>query len=233
MGPRAQLRGVCSGIVHAILDSPLVPLFAIGLVALGVLLASERQGKGGLRVVSKVVASSAFVAVGWLGPLRGQSPALLVGVCLAAIGDVCLLPRKSRGWFLAGLVSFLLAHVAYTVAFLRLPVSWLVLGVGAAVLTAPALWVLRWLWPHLPERMRLPVLAYVVAITVMVDCAIAAAWAGATFWVPIGAVLFYLSDLTVARHRFVDDGYVNRLVGLPLYYAAQFMLATLLTVGLR
>jgi uncharacterized membrane protein YhhN len=40
------------------------------------------------------------------------------------------------------------------------------------------------------------------------------------------AVLFYLSDITVARDRFVTGPrFLNRLVGLPLYYSAQFLFA--------
>jgi len=41
----------------------------------------------------------------------------------------------------------------------------------------------------------------------------------------LGAVAFYLSDLGVARDRFVSKGFVNRLVGLPLYYGGQLLLA--------
>ncbi len=40
-----------------------------------------------------------------------------------------------------------------------------------------------------------------------------------------GDILFYISDLFVARQRFVVDSPVNRVVGLPLYYVAQFLLA--------
>ena len=40
-----------------------------------------------------------------------------------------------------------------------------------------------------------------------------------------GAVLFYCSDIFIARHQFVTRQYLNRLAGLPLYYAAQFMIA--------
>ncbi len=41
----------------------------------------------------------------------------------------------------------------------------------------------------------------------------------------LGAISFYLSDLFVARDRFLKDAFVNRLVGLPLYYLGQFLLA--------
>lgn len=51
-----------------------------------------------------------------------------------------------------------------------------------------------------------------------------------------GAALFYLSDLAVARHRFVAPGPENKLIGLPLYYAAQLILASTVNktrVGIR
>lgn len=45
-----------------------------------------------------------------------------------------------------------------------------------------------------------------------------------------GALLFYLSDIFVARDRFLKTSFLNRLVGLPIYYAGQFLLA--FSVGL-
>jgi hypothetical protein len=47
----------------------------------------------------------------------------------------------------------------------------------------------------------------------------------------IGAVAFYVSDLAVARQRFVRQQVLNRLWGLPLYYGAQLLLAS--SIGLR
>ncbi|RLE33354.1 MAG: hypothetical protein DRJ61_07425, partial [Acidobacteria bacterium] len=43
--------------------------------------------------------------------------------------------------------------------------------------------------------------------------------------VGIGASLFFLSDLAVARHRFVKAAFLNRAIGLPAYYAGQMLLA--------
>ena len=37
-----------------------------------------------------------------------------------------------------------------------------------------------------------------------------------------GAFSFYLSDVFVARQRFVQPSLSNRLIGLPLYYLSQF-----------
>ncbi|MFW6361887.1 MAG: lysoplasmalogenase family protein, partial [Spirochaetota bacterium] len=41
--------------------------------------------------------------------------------------------------------------------------------------------------------------------------------------------LFFTSDIFVARNKFVADGFINRLLGLPLYYGGQFLLA--LSIG--
>jgi hypothetical protein len=40
---------------------------------------------------------------------------------------------------------------------------------------------------------------------------------------PVSAVIFYASDLAVARNRFVAPGIANRLWGLPAYYVAQIL----------
>ena len=48
-------------------------------------------------------------------------------------------------------------------------------------------------------------------------------WLGTV--VLVGALLFTASDLSVARDRFVKQGYVNRLWGWPTYFVAQLVLA--------
>jgi hypothetical protein len=40
-----------------------------------------------------------------------------------------------------------------------------------------------------------------------------------------GALLFALSDLAVARDRFVHAGFANKLWGWPTYFGAQLLLA--------
>ena len=40
-----------------------------------------------------------------------------------------------------------------------------------------------------------------------------------------GAALFLVSDLAVARDQFVQRAFVNRLWGLPAYYAGQLLIA--------
>jgi uncharacterized membrane protein YhhN len=180
-------------------------------------LAADAQGYRAWRAVTKVAASLAFVAIGLLpgprGPLAGG---LLAGLALSVLGDAALLSPR-RGWFLAGLAAFLCANLAYAAAFAAVghPDPWLLLPVAALLLGT-----LRWLWPH-AGAMRWPIVAYCLAIGNML-------WQAQgvdRLEVRLGAILFVASDLAVARDRFVRPGLANRLVGLPLYYAAQVLLA--------
>jgi hypothetical protein len=41
-----------------------------------------------------------------------------------------------------------------------------------------------------------------------------------------GAIAFAVSDLSVARDRFITKGVVNKLWGLPLYFGAQLLIAS-------
>jgi uncharacterized membrane protein YhhN len=64
--------------------------------------------------------------------------------------------------------------------------------------------------------MRVPVVAYALTISAMVVLAVGTQREHPTPALLTGAVLFFLSDLTVARDRFVHPGCPNRLIGLPL-----------------
>jgi len=205
--------------------SVLLPIL-VTLAALVLLLWGEAREHAPTMRLAKPVASTGFmaaaVAAGGLHGAYGQ--AILVALGLSWVGDVCLLSRRNA-WFLAGLAAFLLAHVAFGVAFYTRGVAmgW---AVGSlVVLSAPALVVRRWLMPYVPSGMRRPVDAYVVVITVMVALSLASVAAGATPWIAVGARAFSLSDLSVARDRFVRTELRNRLWGLPLYYGAQLVLA--------
>jgi uncharacterized membrane protein YhhN len=90
---------------------------------------------------------------------------------------------------------------------------------GVVVLT------LRWLHPHLPADMRVPVRVYMLVIAIMVASAIGASLATGEPRFAIGGVAFAASDLSVARERFVRASFANLVWGLPLYYAAQLTLA--------
>lgn len=197
------------------------------LTALAGLLWAERaEAKLWIRRL-KPLASVGFL--GWAlhhGALdTAYGRAVFVGLVLSWFGDVFLLSKRTS-WFLAGLLAFLAAHVAYIVAFVGLGPAWSTTALIAAGLAVIAWAVRRWLRPTLPEDMKRPVDVYIVVITLMVATAFAAWRVGAPTTMLAGAIAFYLSDLSVARERFVSSSFTNRLWGLPMYYVAQLLLGS-------
>jgi len=200
---------------------------AVTAMAVAALLLSERVGSSVGVWVAKPLASTAFVALALAAGASGTPYGrwILAGLVLSWLGDVFLIPRERPRVFLAGVLSFLAGHVAYAVAFVLRGVDATVFLLAGLVAGLVAFVVLRWLARHVPSDMKLAVPVYVAVISLMVVAAVASFGAHGNPWIPIGAIGFYLSDLSVARDRFVISRFVNRLWGLPLYYAAQVALA--------
>jgi uncharacterized membrane protein YhhN len=206
---------------------PIAPWVVAMSAALGVLLAAEAWEKRALVWIAKPVAALSFVGAGLASGALG-SPfgiALLAGLVLCVGGDVLLIP-KTKGAFLAGLVSFLLGHVAYAVAFVLRGIDARATALAAGALAVLAVGVGRWLLPHVEPKMKAPVVAYTIVITSMVALAVGTFVARADPLLLAGAIGFYASDLAVARERFVKKTFWNRAWGLPLYFYAQMLLAS-------
>lgn len=199
---------------------------SLSTVALVFLLISEWRDSTLARSTFKFIASMGFlgaaVVMGAFDAVYGRI--LLVGLFLSWLGDILLISHDMR-LFKPGLLSFFLAHIAFSGAFVTLGHNWTASAATFAALSVVGGVVLWRLYPSVPTSMRGPVLAYVVVITMMVSLATGSFWSGANYIILVGAGTFYLSDLFVARDRFVMNSYINSLIGLPLYYAAQFMFA--------
>jgi uncharacterized membrane protein YhhN len=203
-----------------------VTLTAACLVAVLVLLVLDRLESQIGRVIAKLAASTCFVGVAVsLGAHRSIYGQLILGaLVLGWLGDALLLSRAPKA-FMGGLAAFLLSHVLFATAFVSGALSVQAM-IGAVVLAALfGTGVLRWLMPHAPKEFKGPVLAYVVVILAMCVAAAGHAFASQRWAVLVGALLFTASDLSVARDRFVKQGYVNRLWGWPTYFVAQLVLA--------
>ncbi len=183
-----------------------------------------------VRIASKCVAAACFVIVGAAALARddGFGRWMVIGLVFGALGDVALLGRSSRA-FLAGLGAFLVGHVAYVIGIAQLvpPARWTEAGMVGLLPIVVGLGALAFLWPRL-GALRMPVIVYVAAIIAMVVAALAARDAmpaprGTVL--AIGAALFFVSDLAVARDRFVERDFTNKLWGLPAYFAGQLLIA--------
>jgi uncharacterized membrane protein YhhN len=222
----------------------MIPMTLLCAFAVAVLVLGEYLDNDRIRFTAKPLASLAFIVVGVLAlrhdPVIGEFElAVLIGLVLGAIGDIALM---SEHGFLAGLGSFLLGHVAYVAAVgTQLPPRmWLgAAGPYALIPLVVGLAALAYLWPKL-GKLRVPVIFYVAVIIAMVISAIAlyrgnpaAVIRGELFEMQLhrrelfatGAVLFFISDLAVARDKFIAPGFSNRVWGLPVYYGAQLLIA--------
>lgn len=151
----------------------------------------------------------------------GARTALVVALVLSLLGDVFLmLPDR----FVPGLASFLLAHVAYVVAFVLagLDGPWLAAGVVVAVVivvTVGRRMVVAAKGSDEPE-LAAPVGAYVGVIATMVAAAIGTGDARAIG----GAGLFAFSDSLIAYGKFVRVAAWGPLAVIVTYHAAQALL---------
>lgn len=196
------------------------------LLLVGAVLGAEQAQRAAWAGLAKAGASLCFIvlalALDALSTPYGSI--VLAALVLSALGDVAL-AWEQRGAFMTGLGLFLLAHVAFSLAFLQALLAPGVLAAAGLAMALVGVGSLRWLWPHLDAAFKAPVLAYVVAILLMCTLAIAFAAARGQCLAGAGALLFAASDLAVARQRFVRRARMNRLWGLPAYYVAQLLLA--------
>jgi uncharacterized membrane protein YhhN len=194
--------------------------------ALGCLRALYRAEQTGVYLF-KPLTTLLIAALALLQPTHtspGYQMAVLAGLLCSLAGDVFLMLPKDR--FIPGLVSFLLAHLCYLFAFTR-GAGPVLNGLALLPFLVAAVFLLRLLWPHL-GRLRLPVLVYAAILALM-------CWQALGRWIATpdagtlaaagGAVLFLLSDATLALNRFVGSFRYAQLVVMSTYYAAQWLIA--------
>lgn len=183
-----------------------------------------------LNFVFKPLTTILLIAWAWpRGARSPQQPWLRAGLCLSLGGDIALLWPVAG--FLPGLVCFLLAHLAYSVAFTRggLRLWW----PAALAYAAVAVGVLTQIWPGIAGPLRGPVLAYVLALASMAVLA-ASRWqavrhdpvaGGLARWAALGGALFMLSDATLAINKFAGPLWLSGLWILLSYWLAQACIA--------
>ena len=203
-------------------------MLAVGLLA--GLLYCEKKEVLKAKLTVKTVLSSLFILTAGIQPhpIVPYYRLILMGLIFCLGGDVFLaLPREKM--FLCGLVSFLLGHLFYVAAFFYMAGinQWTVIGLAISSMASGG--VFLWLRPYL-DSMKIPVIFYILVITAMVLGAWSVVAAGelslyGRMLVFSGALSFYVSDVFVARQRFLKTEFLNRLIGLSLYYSGQFMLA--------
>lgn len=206
-------------------------IFWIGPIIVGIgllgLLRAERLGNKAGVWIAKPLASIGFI-IAALSASALHTPYgiwILVALVFCFFGDVLLIP-DSKPIFLGGLVSFLVGHIIFVVAFFVRGVDSTAFLVALPLVAVPSFIIWRWLHPHLIKSgMVMPVTIYISVITIMVAAGVGAFWPQRNWLILCGAFLFYISDGFVARDQFVQPGFDNKVGCLPNYYLAQLLLA--------
>ena len=194
---------------------------------LAILSAPWALAQPALNFIFKPLATLVVIAHAWP---RGRDLPLvrrwvLLGLVLSLVGDICLMWPKEG--FLPGLVSFLLAHLAYLVAFTRVTrlaaVPWVF--VAYAALAAA---ILSQLWPGVPGALRAPVVAYVLGLGAMAAQAAVLWRSGAArgALLAVGGALFMASDTLLAINKFGQALPMASLWILASYWSAQWCIAS-------
>lgn len=203
------------------------------LVALVVLLVvAELRGNRRARFILKPLSTLLVIAiasVAFLEPFHHPiyTIGVLIGLAFSFGGDVALM-YENRKAFMAGLVLFLCAHIAYTTTFALFTGLTALDLVSTLLLMVAALWFYRLIAPNL-GTLRVPVIIYIVIISAMVNRAIATLASPILGGMPavmiaLGAILFYISDMILATARFWKPFRYHR-ISLAFYYAGQLGLA--------
>ncbi len=150
---------------------------------------------------------------------------VLVALGFSWFGDTFLMFQQDNPlFFILGLSSFLLAHIAYILCFrkFRNAVSFRSIIVITILFAAYSLVLANLLWLGLGD-MKIPVLVYAFVITIM----------GIIGFVKnlrvnnlilVGVALFIFSDSMIAYTKFVEPIEFSRLLIMSTYILAQFLI---------
>lgn len=169
----------------------------------------------------------------WLVINKGFSSWMIwfgIGLIFSFVGDIwLLLPEK---FFIAGLFSFLLTHIAYIIGFNpTLPQTNIASFILAAFVGISAAQIYNKVAAGLikkeQEDLRIPSLLYTVMISLMLLSAlltlVRTSWdALAAITVSMGALLFFISDALIAWNKFIHSIPNGRLYIMITYHLGQF-----------
>ncbi|MBY0434026.1 MAG: lysoplasmalogenase [Cyclobacteriaceae bacterium] len=170
----------------------------------------------------------------YLSVAKMRSPLFVRALFFGWAGDVLLLfQEENAGFFIGGLVAFLIGHVLYILSFRksrwtdvlggllptqRIRFSFPVLLAGCGLITL--------LFPHL-GNLKIPVIIYAVVLMVMALSALDrfGRTTSTSFWfVMSGAILFMISDSVLAINKFYSPFPYGGVVIMITYISAQYLI---------
>lgn len=157
---------------------------------------------------------------------------MFAGLIFSWAGDISLEFTQSNGnMFIIGLVFFLLAHLMYLAVFIITPGKNVLTGRKVYLLLPVIIYgtaLILYLYDDL-GNMRLPVILYAFVILLMLSGAInriEKVNRKSYILVLTGAVLFVLSDSSIAINKFSNQFGYSSIVIMSTYITAQYLIVT-------
>lgn len=202
----------------------LLPYLAVSLIHLYCCFMGRKKGQGGTKPLLMPL-----LLFFYLMSSTSPDPLMTGGILLGFAGDVFLLFSRKKVLFLAGLFSFLLGHICYTVYLverIQFPslgalcfAGLIYLAIGIA-----AFWSLR---KDLGE-MLVPASLYLLVILGMayIGClfCLGSGWSLPGWMFLLGGSLFVLSDYILAKGSFATPLPRNDFLVMSTYLTAQLLL---------
>jgi uncharacterized membrane protein YhhN len=171
--------------------------------------------------------------VGTNGGFKGPMLWFALGLLFSLGGDVFLmLPREQ---FILGLVSFLIGHVCYLIGF---NTGGLIFNAATVILLVVVLFTGYQVYRRIAAglqaggktSLKIPVLIYSIVISLMLFSALATLarpeWRiFAALFASTGALLFFISDSTLAFNKFVHPLPNARVITMITYHLGQILIA--------
>lgn len=150
---------------------------------------------------------------------------ILLALLFSWFGDTFLMLQGDNPlFFILGLSSFLLAHIAYIVGFRNFKASasknmqviMLVVFIGYTLALSYVL------WSGLGD-MKIPVILYAIVLTIMGIVGVIKNY-GVNYLIIVGVMLFIFSDSMIAYDKFVEPITSSRFLIMSTYILAQFLI---------
>ncbi|OXB74136.1 UNVERIFIED_CONTAM: hypothetical protein H355_004473 [Colinus virginianus] len=151
---------------------------------------------------------------------------ILAGLIFSAVGDAFLIWQE-QGYFIHGLLMFAITHILYSSAFGMKPLD-LKAGLMMGLISSSCY---AFLYSYLSGPFTYLVAVYIALIGFMGWRAVAGMqlcndlWTWTKLSACIGAMLFMVSDLTIAVNKFCFPVPYSRVIIMATYYAAQMLIA--------
>ncbi len=151
---------------------------------------------------------------------------VILGLAFSLCGDVMLM-LEGQHWFLGGMASFALAHLAYISFYFQLKLDFRWIRIMAALTISFASFIALISYVGTPAEMQIFIYAYatLLIIHLMVSTGFIQKSIRTSVWPPIGVSLFIVSDLLLAYHMYKETNKWLQIAVMIAYGLAQYLIA--------